>query len=189
MDVTWPRWKLKRLVTLRLQSHTSASKPVWTHWNIYHFLFSLQMDLLVIDGRGKRSVCVGSGVFALLKTAQQKTNWLRAKQTQREWKQWAKRTASESSWKWESDSACSRTHRSPYAKCRQVDSAGKVTLKAAAGPCCWGKAVFIKRGIVERNQSGLGLHRPTTLGILLPSSPKVLVLCKVKPYSQSQGRN
>lgn len=86
----------------------------------------------------------------------------------------------------ERDGACSRRHESSYAKRRQLDSAGKVTLKAAAGPCWRGEALFRKRGIFETNQSSLRLDRTTTLGILLPSSPKVLVLCKVEPHSQSQ---
>ena len=62
--------------------------------------------------------------------------------------------------------ACSRRHKSPYFGRRQVESTGKVTLKAVAGPCCRSKAVFKKRGIVKRNQSGLRLDRATALGIL-----------------------
>lgn len=63
------------------------------------------------------------------------------------------------------------------------DSQEKVTLKAAAGPCWQGEAAFGERGIVEKNQSDLRLDRATTLSILLPSSPKVLVLCKVEPHT------
>ena len=62
--------------------------------------------------------------------------------------------------------ACSKRHKSPYFGHRQVDLAGKVTLKVVAGPCCRSKAVCKKRGIVKRNQSGLRLDRATALGIL-----------------------
>lgn len=89
------------------------------------------------------------------------------------------------------DSASSRDTAAPRAKCTQVDSAGKVTLKVAAGPCWRGEVVFRKRAriVAEKSKRPERLDRATTLGILLPSSPKVLVLCKVEPHSQSQGRN
>lgn len=66
---TWSWCKLKRLLTLKPQSHASAPKLIWTYLSIYHFYFHWRWIWLLIPweayiGEGqwnKRSVCVGSG--------------------------------------------------------------------------------------------------------------------------------